>query len=309
MKTFEEIYENIINKNGEELNKAVKELKNKNKKLAITALILCLIIDIIYIILKINKNLYTIMFTILINLIIIVISSVIAITAKERKKYLELYKKRIIKSIIDNFYNNVKYLPFEKMPENIYKEVNYENYNKYYSDDYFIGLIDNKNKIEMAEVVTKEERTYEDSEGNTKSQDILKFKGLFSKIEIEKSIENELQISKNNKSKRNKVEMDSQEFEKSFDVNCTNKIVAMQILTADIMEELISFKKKYKIEYDIYIKNNIIYLRFHCGNMFEAGNLKKGIVDKNLLEKYFNILNFTYKVSNKLIKTINDTEI
>ena len=195
------------------------------------------------------------------------------------------------------------------MPENIYKEVNYENYNKYYSDDYFTGLIDNKNKIEMAEVVTKEERTYEDSEGNTKSQDILKFKGLFSKIEIEKSIENELQISKNNKSKRNKVEMDSQEFEKSFDVNCTNKIVAMQILTADIMEELISFKEKYKIEYDIYIKNNIIYLRFHCGNMFEAGNLKKGIVDKNLLEKYFNILNFTYKVSNKLIKTINDTEI
>ena len=309
MKTFEEIYENIINKNGEELNKAVKELKNKNKKLAITTLMICLIIDIIYIILKINKNLYTIMFTILINLIIIVISSVIAITAKERKKYLELYKKRIIKSIIDNFYNNVKYLPFEKMPENIYKEVNYENYNKYYSDDYFIGLIDNKNKIEMAEVVTKEERTYEDSEGNTKSQDILKFKGLFSKIEIEKSIENELQISKNNKSKRNKVEMDSQEFEKSFDVNCTNKIVAMQILTADIMEELISFKKKYKIEYDIYIKNNIIYLRFHCGNMFETGNLKKGIVDKNLLEKYFNILNFTYKVSNKLIKTINDTEI
>ena len=309
MKTFEEIYENIINKNGEELNKAVKELKNKNKKLAITTLIICLIIDIIYIILKINKNLYTIMFTILINLIIIVISSVISITAKERKKYLELYKKRIIKSIIDNFYNNVKYLPFDKMPENIYKEVNYENYNKYYSDDYFIGLIDNKNKIEMAEVVTKEERTYEDSEGNTKSQDILKFKGLFSKIEIEKSIENELQISKNNKSKRNKVEMDSQEFEKSFDVNCTNKIVAMQILTADIMEELISFKEKYKIEYDIYIKNNIIYLRFHCGNMFEAGNLKKGIVDKNLLEKYFNILNFTYKVSNKLIKTINDTEI
>lgn len=83
----------------------------------------------------------------------------------------------------------------------------------------------------------------------------------------------------------------------------------MQLLTADIMEILIDFQNKNNIKYDIIINNNIIYLRFHCGNMFEAQSIKKGIFEEESLRKYYNILKFTYELSNKIIEVINETEI
>ena len=43
--------------------------------------------------------------------------------------------------------------------------------------------------------------------------------------------------------------------------------------------------------------------------MFEPENLKKGAIDKEKIEKYFYMLNFTYNLSDKIIKIINETEI
>ena len=43
--------------------------------------------------------------------------------------------------------------------------------------------------------------------------------------------------------------------------------------------------------------------------MFEAGGLKKEAIDEELLEKYFYMLNFTYNLSKKLIKTIEECQI
>lgn len=54
---------------------------------------------------------------------------------------------------------------------------------------------------------------------------------------------------------------------------------------------------------------NELYLRFHSGPMFEARNLKNGALDKDVLQKYFYMLNFTYNLSNRLISIVNDTQI
>lgn len=83
----------------------------------------------------------------------------------------------------------------------------------------------------------------------------------------------------------------------------------MQILTADIMESLIEFKNKTKNEFDIVIDHNNIYLRFHCGAIFEAASLKKDAFDMETLRKYYDILQFTYSLSKKLINTIEEVEI
>ena len=103
--------------------------------------------------------------------------------------------------------------------------------------------------------------------------------------------------------------MDSKEFEKYFDVVATDKIIAMQLLTPDIMEEMINFRNNFNLEYEIVIRNNEIYLRFHSGELFEPQKLEKGIISKEDLEKYYNLIKFTYDLLNKLIKTIYETEI
>ncbi len=43
--------------------------------------------------------------------------------------------------------------------------------------------------------------------------------------------------------------------------------------------------------------------------MFEPIIRKKQILDEKSLNMYYNILKFTYELSNKLIKTIEETEI
>ena len=312
MKTFEDIYQEITNSDNSEIKEAHEKAKIKQNKYRTIGIIIGLIINILVLLSMINNfGFHSIIFMLVIDLFIYIITNLAISMSKEQRKYLDLYKNKIIKKIIENFYTNLEYFPYKEIPEYIYKTGNYEYYEKYTSDDYFEALIDEKNSIQMAEVLTEEEREYKDSEGNIRKETIIKFHGLFAKVELEKSINSELRITKNQTGlfNRDKVKMDSVEFEKNFDVKSTNKIIAMQILTSDIMLELVEFLKLNKIKYDIYINNNELFIRFHCGAMFEVGKMKKGIMDKELVQRYYQILKFTYNVARKLIKTINEVEI
>ena len=106
----------------------------------------------------------------------------------------------------------------------------------------------------------------------------------------------------------NIVEMDSSEFEKYFDVYSNSNILSMEILTHDIMEELVNFYVKYKIKFEIVIKNNNIYIRFDTGSMFEPNILRKSN-DINTLWVYYSILNFVTNFSFKINKLLKDVEV
>ena len=317
MKTFDEIYEELQNSNNQELNNAWKEAEKESKKTRNISLIVCTIIDIIAIMVFSGNTITSVIpfaiVPILIMLFIIDMFVVIIVNilfSKNKNKYNLKYKQIVINKIMSNFYDNLEYFPQKPMPQYIYKKCNYEYYDEYASEDYFEAQLDNKYSIQMGEVLTQEEETYKDSDGNTKTRMITKFCGLFGKIEISKSIDSQLKIMQNgNIMKKNKLNMDSSEFEKYFDVQASNKIIGMQLLTSDVMEELIEFRNKTNMRYDIFIINNELYLRFHSGEMFEAGKLKKGAIDKETARKYFYMLNFTYNLSKKLISVINETQI
>ena len=44
--------------------------------------------------------------------------------------------------------------------------------------------------------------------------------------------------------------------EKLFDVYSTDKILALRILTSDILDYMINFKKENKIKYELTLKNS-----------------------------------------------------
>ena len=102
--------------------------------------------------------------------------------------------------------------------------------------------------------------------------------------------------------------MDSREFEKYFDVYCDNNILAMKLLTHDIMEELVIFNKKFGVDLEIVIANNKIYTRFDTGMMFEPDIIRKAYNMKTLW-LYYNILIFVTNVTIKLNKVLKDIEI
>lgn len=320
MKNFEDLFKEI--EENQEIKKSWQEAREEQKKMnkirGIIAII-TIVLGLGFIILKMNLNSYkefnafliipSLFFIFFVNLIAFVITCLIS---KKQNAYELEFKQVIIKKLIDNFYDNLEYYPLKEMPERIYEKPNYnEYYNEYHSEDYFEGQIKNKYYIDMAEVFTEHVETHTDSEGNTHTTRTTIFHGLFAKVTSEKSITSELRIvqDKIGKYNKNRLNMDSSEFEKYFDVITDNKIIAMQLLTADVMEEMIEFENKTNMKYDIVVKENEIYLRFHCGDMFEPQSVRKGIINKAQLEKYFYMLNFTYNLSNRLIELINETEI
>ena len=126
---------------------------------------------------------------------------------------------------------------------------------------------------------------------------------------MEKNINANLRITSDILQYDNKMEMDSSEFEKEFNVFASDRIKCMQILTADIMEQIIEFKEKTNKKFDIYINDDKIYLRFHKNYLFEPKYKANEILDKKSLKSYYDILNFTCELTNKIIKVINEVEI
>ena len=173
------------------------------------------------------------------------------------------------------------------------------------------AMLKDKYSIQMAEVETEKVERRSNSRGGSSTTTTTIFHGLFAKIIMDKSINGEVRILRNGLANFDKkqLRMDSSEFEKYFDVSASDKILGMRLLTADVMEELVDFENKTNMKFDIFIKGNELYLRFHSGAMFEAYNLKKGALDKGSIQKYFYMLNFTYNLSNKLINVVNDTQI
>lgn len=318
MKTFDEIYNELQNDNNiNELNnewKKTQEKNKKNKKIAVTVI---LIIDLLILLILFAYGSMQLATSIMPVILVlnIVAGGIILASLTLSKEYIEFvgkYKDFITKKIISNFYDNLEYFPEKEMPEYIYREARYEHYDNYSSNDYLEAQIDNKYSIQMADVSAEEIREYEDQNGEKREEKITVFSGIFAKIIIDKSINAELRIMQDKKLKfdKNRLNMDSSEFEKYFDVKSSDPVIAMQILTADVMEELVEFENKTNMKYDIYIKDNEIYLRFHLGALnVNVWNLKNSVLDPKVTQKSFYMLNFTYNLSKKLINILNDIQL
>ena len=309
---FELIYQNILNNNMEDLEVARKYARNEIIKNVIIVSFFLIFGIIVYIKTEYNITIFRIYL-----LILIVIYFVYMRYRKESKLsiYKKEFKKRVIKVLVDSFDENVKYFPCKGIDSNVYDNAEFDKYHSYNSEDLIYGKLKNDSNFSMAEVHTY----YKTRTRNGEYRYHKLFFGILSVVTTLKPFNAKLYL-RQNKNVLNKtflfryplgklrVELDSYLFEKNFDVYSSDKIIAMQLLTPDIMQLLIDFKKKMKINYELTIKSNRIYIRFMCGKMFENTNVLKFSLDKKTLYKYYKMIDFTLDLSNKLIKLINDTE-
>ena len=102
--------------------------------------------------------------------------------------------------------------------------------------------------------------------------------------------------------------MDSAEFEKNFDIYSSDQILAMRILTSDIMDYMVNFTTENKVKFEITILNQDLFIRIHCKNMFEA-SLSKSSIDENILKEYYTYLNFMCELNKKFYRIISEKDI
>ena len=293
MKNFNSIYESVY----KECNEPLENLRKRKLREKIVVILILGIIGII-----VATALKNAMF------IIIFISLIIFFLAMPQKRnlYAQMFKGKVIKKFVKEYNENLEYKPLSGMPQIIYRQGRFEPYQNYYSEDLIEGILEGGYPIKMAEVLTEDETT--DSDGDTTTYTV--FHGLFATVDLDKKINAIMQVRRKGISfgNKNKVEMDSSEFERKFNVYSTDKIIAMQLLTSDIMQLLMDFVKENRVIPEITLERNKFYIRFATGNMFEAKLMKKAL-DYTTLKKYYDTINFTLTLTEKFLKNIKETEV
>ena len=294
MKNFNDIYEKIYKDSFMQLERSRKQTQNETIAVATVAIMIGLILGII------AKNiLFIFIFVPAIVIYLILVSKDIT--------YKKMYKEKIIGVFVKEYSPTLEFLPNSGISKATYHSGEFEKFDRYFTEDLITGTLDNGYKINMGEVKTQRESR--DEEGHVTYTTI--FHGLFSEIELENYMPAEIKIRKNTISLfdgKDKVEMNSSEFEKIFNVYATDKMIAMQLLSSDVIEMFINFKEKNKIVPEITIKNNHLYIRFATGEIFETSILKNAL-DFDTLLKYYNVINFTLGLSEKLIKNIKEVDL
>ena len=303
---FNEFFSNIDADNNEVISKW-EELSKRKRKVSIIVVIILLIIDAL-ILYKIRTfSLFVIMPIFIIDIFIYIISQ-IATNGEDIEQFNNDYKEKFVNKMLENFIEELDYIPLKGLSRNVFDEAKYGgSYNKYYSDDYFEGKINNQ-KIVMADLNVQEEIKKKDKDGNETTETTTIFNGLFGKINLSKSINTTIYVTREyGFFDEQKLEMDSYEFEKAFSVYAENKITAMQLLTSDVQEDILELYNKYKIDFNIIIRNNKMYVLFETGSMFEIFSTRNN--PNEVLEEYFEIMKFIYKLVDKILKTIDSTQI
>ncbi len=303
---FNEFFSSIDADNNEVIFKW-EELSKKKRKVSIIVVIIILIIDAL-ILYKIRTfSLFVIMPIFIIDIFIYIISQ-IATNGEDIEQFNNDYKEKFVNKMLENFIEDLDYIPLKGLSRNVFDEAKYGgSYNKYYSDDYFEGKINNQ-KIVMADLNVQEEIKKKDKDGNETTETTTIFNGLFGKINLSKSINTTIYVTRAyGFFNEQKLEMDSYEFEKAFSVYAENKITAMQLLTSDVQEDILELYNKYKIDFNIIIRNDKMYVLFETGSMFEIFSTRNN--PNEVLEEYFEIMKFIYKLVDKILKTIDSTQI
>ena len=152
------------------------------------------------------------------------------------------------------------------------------------------------------------------------------FKGLVCELNLDKNTNCEIQVNRNKiktgkgflgskviKEKyKNKIEMDSHEFEERFEVFSNNGVKAMQILTADIMQDLINLYDK--TNFDFAIINNKLYFKINTPELFELDTFRLIRISngseadrlKMNLKSNYDIVDNAFSIINKIEGLINE---
>ena len=313
-KSFKDLYTEIYSKNSTKL-EDLRKPKNELNKMHVLQVLFLIIISIFSI--PIAAVLFV--FCLAIN-IYITSKQTDDKTLVERtqeynnryEKYKKSFKENVIGPLISNVFEEASYNINSGINRVEYKEANFKENVDYYETEDLItvkikgddGLSTN---IRFAEVHTQKE--YTDIRGNKGYSTV--FCGLVGIVDLNKNINNKIYIKMNSNVSNysnNNVEMDMTKFENVFDVEATDKILALRILTSEIMTEMIDLYNKYKYKFEIHIINNKIYMRIATGEVFEP-NMFKHSLEYETIEKCYLILQALINTSTCIYNAVNSIEL
>lgn len=228
------------------------------------------------------------------------------------KKYNNTYKYEVIGGFVKYMNSNLEYGSKNSEVEKIIKKhyinskFEKERVDVFFAEDFIIGNLNKDTYIAIADIHVEKEENIEKNEPLR-----ILFNGLFATTTINKNINTTIRIL-NNEIKivadDDFVKLDSQEMEKNFDVYATNKMLVMRLFTPEIMEMINKFYNQYKIRFEIIVNNNLVYFRFHTGNMFETRLIEDPFKQERLF-MYYTTLKLLLDLTEKFNENLNNLDI
>lgn len=313
---FEKVYEDICKncpKNVVNSTNIIHAKKQKFNKIAI--IVLSIIIAILFgIFLYLRKNgllnelVYSSIAQLVISLLIgfVIISAVIngVVFSKDNGYLLANYIKYVATPLTKSVFPDGKYLPNAGISVNTYNARLYnDDYDRFYSSNL---ISDDKSHIVFSIVHTEIES--KDSDGNSTYS--TNFFGLAGKKTLDKNIKTTFSVLTNGSAflSSDRVKLDSKNFEKYFDIDADDKVMAMRFLTSDVMEKILDLKTNFNYDFEFGIINDTLYFRISLNdNIFS--NYEKDFLNKDNMYYSYAILDEVEYLSNFVDKITDDLEI
>ncbi len=181
-------------------------------------------------------------------IILFVVISVF-ICSKPNKKYKSNFKDYFVKASLNNIFTDLVYKPDSGISRDVIASTGMMYMGDIYtSNDYISGKYKNINVVQ-ADVHIQEEHQTTDSDGNTTTTYVTIFKGRWMIFDFNKTFKANVQVCQkgfgNNKvntlfskSRYQKVEMESDDFNKRFKTYAQDPHDAFYILTPSLMEKI-----------------------------------------------------------------------
>ena len=219
-------------------------------------------------------------------------------------KYKKIYKLSVIQKLVKSYSENFRYNSAYGVSKFEYNASNFPGYyDTFHSEDLIEGNIDNEFNIKMSEIHLEKRETEVDDDGNVSTHYVTVFRGVYGFVNTD-IIFPSFYVSSNrilNKYNNSRIEVDSAEFEKYYDLYTNDKIRTMEIFTADLIEEFNKLKENLKQTIEIRVNSGRIFFRFSMNNSFEAPDFKKSL-DFNLMYNNFKIIDNPIRLISKIIE-------
>jgi hypothetical protein len=273
----------------------------------------------------ISKYIYTIVIvSVIINLALFFIKGtspyrtlVIALTlifvgvifVGSRQVYRKKYKLSVVKAILKEYMDTLGFDPDKGFPVAKYREYAFDqSFNDYYSEDQISGNLPTGERITLAEVRTKDVKVEKDKDGKEQTEETVLFHGMFGEVELHKSTSARIRLDLDSfmrKYSKDRIEIDSEEFESYFDLSSDNRMLAIQIFTSDMIEKLLEIKNINKqYNYELKIIGDKLVFRYKCGDLFEPPAFGIGI-NRERVKDYFRNIYYPVELVRSLVECIN----
>ena len=225
-----------------------------------------------------------------------------------RTSYKKMYKQIVIESLVKSYDEDFNYYT-DGISLIEYKISNFDsNFDEYKSEDRIYGKLKTGDRFEFAEITTYRIKEYKDSNGSKTEERKKTFSGMYGIVWLEKNLLSNIQITLNsvmNKYNKDRIEVESGEFEEEYDLITKDKMMAMRIFTPDLIEEINTIKRSTKIPIEIKIDENKIFFRYKCGQMFEPPIFKNDL-DRDVIRNYYNLVYYPTHILEKICENINN---